>query len=420
MDNARLTAANVVGRWLRTEEFPDRLIGPKVQDRAFIVELVYGTVRRRRTLEWILSRCATREPDIRVLPFLLIGLYQILFMDEKPHAAVNETVQAAKIGGCQSASGFINGILRRVLREEKSLREVLSRQPLGIQESHPDVLLNRWCERFGQEAAAALCRWDNTIPAVTVRANRLKISDEELVASLSTAGIQATPASAPYARFLELAHGCRPTDLPGFKEGVCVVQDPSTALAVDLLGPTANQTVLDACAAPGGKTALIAEYMQDTGRVVALDLYDDRVERLANTVERLGLQSVSVVKGDARVPETIQKTCGSSAFDRILLDVPCSNTGVLRRRPDARWRFSEDRLAGLRRTQDALLSSASHCLAQGGRLVYSTCSLEPEEGEALVRSWLMTHEAFTLVEEQSLFPPESGTDGVYAAAIERR
>jgi 16S rRNA (cytosine967-C5)-methyltransferase len=213
-----------------------------------------------------------------------------------------------------------------------------------------------------------------------------------------------------------LAHGSRVPDLPGFTEGWFSVQDPSTAVAPALLDPGPGQRVLDACAAPGGKTFVLAERMRGRGTLWAADVSPGRLRRLEENLKRMGLEWVQVRRADAASP-LLGRMCGGEGFDRILLDVPCSTTGVLRRRPDARWRFSPERLNQLTRIQQAMLNNAATLLRPGGRLVYSTCSLEPEEGTELVRAWLRGRPEFRLLEERSLFPPDTQTDGVYAAAL---
>ncbi|OPZ04079.1 MAG: Ribosomal RNA small subunit methyltransferase B [candidate division BRC1 bacterium ADurb.BinA292] len=206
-------------------------------------------------------------------------------------------------------------------------------------------------------------------------------------------------------------------DLPGYAEGVFTVQDPATLAAVRLLDPQPGETVWDACAAPGGKAALIADRMDGRGRLFATDRYDDRLERLRDNLRRLQLAEVTVQKIDLRAPGEAADL--PAEFDRILLDVPCSNTGVLRRKPDARWRFSGDRLADLVELQGVLLDRCASRLKKGGVLVYSTCSLEADENQSHLQRWLARRPEFRLEREVVLFPPRSRTDGAYAARLVR-
>jgi len=214
-----------------------------------------------------------------------------------------------------------------------------------------------------------------------------------------------------------LAHGVRVVDLPGYAEGHFMVIDPAAIQAVELLDPQPGDHVLDACAAPGGKTALIAERLRLKGQLVAMDLRADRLPRLRENLERLGCAAfVKVVQGDARRlrPESFGR------FDRILLDVPCSNTGVIRRKPDVRWRFSKAGLTRLGVTQQALLERAAGLVKRGGCIVYSTCSLEPEENETLISAWLKSHPEFCLQNSCQSFSPTSGQDGAYAVLLAAR
>lgn len=417
----RAAAAEVVREWLETGRYPDRLVAQHTDSRPFLMEVVYGIARWRRTLEWVVRRCARRIPEPPLLSCLLVGLYQVLLMDRvAPHAAVHETVEAARVMQGRVAAGFVNAVLRRVLREEAAIRTELASQPLAVRTSHPDILVERWSRHFGPERTEALCNWNNARPAVIVRPNRRKLGFEAFLASLDAAGIAAAPHPAAPHEYAVLPRGVKVTSVPGYDTGLFSVQDPAARISVARLDPQPGERVLDACAAPGGKMMLIAEAMHGQGRLVAMDKHDDRLATLKENVARLQLGSVvATVRGDAARERDIRAACKEDCVDRILLDVPCSNTGVLQRRPDARWAFSQRRMAGLARTQRALLDATSRFLAPGGTLVYSTCSLEPEECRDVVQAWLGDNPAFRLVKADSLFPPEAGTDGAYVATCRR-
>lgn len=419
-DNARTVAAGIVGRWLETEEFPDRLIPDDTPDRALVLEVVLGIARWRRQLEWMAGRLSERNPDPKALPFLLVGLYQLFHMDRvAEYAAVDETVESAKATLGAKAAGYVNGILREAIRQRESLLEALEDEFIGIRESHPDPLVKRWRQALGTKRTLALCAWNNSRAEAVIHPLRNRTVFTEYLRMLEQAGIAATPHPARPEDFLILPHGIRIDSVPGYSEGLFTVQDPSTALAVDLLDPKPGERILDACAAPGGKTALIAERLGDTGEVVAMDIHDDRLERLRENVERLRLKNVTIVKGNAAT-DGIARAADGRPFDRILLDVPCSNTGVLRRRPDARWRFSLRRLANLNDIQRLMLTPAKDNLASNGRAVYSTCSIEPEENLDLVNAWLAKRPEWELIESRSLLPPACKCDGAFAAAIGQR
>jgi 16S rRNA (cytosine967-C5)-methyltransferase len=396
----------LLSRWLETYDFPNRML-TAAADRGFIMDLLYGCVRWRRALAWVLQQRVRQMPEGEAEAALLVGAYQVLYMPEIPaYAAVHATVAAAKIGSPRAA-GFINAVLRNLERQRSELLAALAQQPLGVRLSHPDLLVTRWIARYGAETTAALCHWNNT-PAETVIA---------LLPNQETA--MPPPALVPHpaapAVCFTVPHGTRVEAVPGFAEGRFVVQDPATQAAIELLDIHPGQTVLDACAAPGGKTAQIAARMQGQGRLIAMDKHDDRLVLLRDTLSRTGQSWVEVVAGDAVAPAPTE----APLFDRILLDVPCSNTGVLRRRPDARWRFSVRRQQKLCETQQALLISMLTRLAPGGRLVYSTCSLEPEENQQQIARALAATPAVRLVATTERLPTRDQTDGAFAAALER-
>ena len=206
-------------------------------------------------------------------------------------------------------------------------------------------------------------------------------------------------------------------NVPGYEEGWFTVQDPATSVSVDLLAPRPGEAVLDACAAPGGKTAMMAARMDRRGELVAMDMHDDRIQTLKENQQRLNLDWIEIAKGDARKPE---KTFGDRQFDAILLDVPCLNTGVLKRRADARWRIDDERIETITQLQNDILTACSKLLKEKGRIVYSTCSLEAEENEDLVAQWVARNPDFRLVKTGKAFPPDSGTDGAFAALLRKK
>ena len=419
--SSRREAIFIITRWLATQDFPERLIsdGP---DRAFITDLVYTTVRHYRTLEWILERLVKKMPKGETEAALLVGACQILFMpDVAEYAAVNETVEAAKLASKQT-SGLVNGVLRNLLRQRDTLWADLGKQSVGIRTSHPDALITRWLERFGEEETLALCEWNNT-PAETFLA----------VPPGAPSPLDARPASAPAAPsanaalptpdFYTLPRGTRVEDVPGFADGAFIVQDPATAPAIGLLGVKPGLKVLDACAAPGGKTVQLAWRMGPPASadhlLVALDLHEDRLATVRTNLERTRQTWVTVQQGDLS-----DNPCAAlepfGLFDRILLDAPCSNSGVLRRRPDARWRWTTKRMKKLAAMQALMLENALSLLAPKGRLVYSTCSLEPEENRRQITALRETHPELVCVGVEERIPTRSHTDGAFACAFERQ
>lgn len=397
--SSRREAIFVITRWLATQDFPDRLL-PDSPDRAFITDLVYTTVRRHRTLVWALEQLMKRLPKGETGAALLVGACQLLFMpDVAEYAAVNETVEAAKLASKQTA-GLVNGVLRNLLRQRESLLAKLAKETVGLRTSHPDALVTRWLERFGEAETLALCEWNNA-PAETFLAY--------------------PPGAAE--PFVPMPRGSRVEERPGFADGAFIVQDPATASCIGLLDIKPGLKVLDACAAPGGKTVQLAWRMGPPASkdhlLVALDLHADRLATVRANLERTRQTWVTVCQGDlTENPRAALEPFG--LFDRILLDAPCSNSGVLRRRPDARWRWTTKRMKSLAATQAAMLESALSLLAPNGRLVYSTCSLEPEENRRQITALRKAHPEFACVGVEERIPTRSGTDGAFACALERQ
>ena len=379
--NARRTAAFIVARWSATKDFPSAML-PTGRDRAFVQDLVYTTIRRVRTLRGVLGRLVRQWPKGELEALLLVGAAQILYMDDVPDfAAVSETVDAAKASGKASVARVVNGVLRNLVRRRDELLALVAAAPLEERESFPTALVRRWTARFGAEGARRLCEWHNT-PAETHLAWR-------------------------DGRFTVLERARRVEDVEGYAEGAFIVQDPGTHLAIELAAPQAGERILDACAAPGGKTVQLA---WRGAAVVACEVNHARRRRLEENLKRLRLD-VPVV---AELPGA-----AAGGFGKVLVDAPCSNTGVLRRRPDARWNWSEEKLAQLVRLQAGILDACAPLVAPGGSLVYSTCSNEPEENDAQVASFLARHADFALDAARELVPCESRTDGAFAARLKR-
>lgn len=414
----RNRVACVILRWIEEGEFPDRLLADEKKDRPFLMEVAYGAIKWKRQLDWMIERLAGREPEPVLRAHLLAALYQVFHMDTvEPYALVDETVEAVKSVRGKGGAGFVNAVLRRSLREKEELRASLAREAsLAVRESHPDILADRWIRMQGDVRAAAIMAWDNARPAVTVRIQKSRVSLEEVVTRWTADGIPFQPHSAFPDRCLTLGKGVDVTRLPGWQDGWIAVQDPSTLVAVDLLAPLPGERILDACAAPGGKLADIADRVGGGG-LVALDSSKSRLVMVNENLARLQIKGVTVTQGDLTRPATVQFLAKNGLFDRILLDAPCTNSGVLRRRADARWRFTAESLEQMVIIQRRLLTAASGLLKPGGRLVYSTCSIEAEEDGDLIRVWLNAHPKWKQVEDCVWLPGEHDADGAYAAAI---
>jgi 16S rRNA (cytosine967-C5)-methyltransferase len=439
-NNSREVAAEIIYHWIESESFPDRQLADVKDDRAFITELVYGVVRRKLALEYIEQKYVNRRPEGFILAALHVGVYQLCFMDNvEEFAAVHETVEAVKSRRHKDAiraAGMINAVLRNVQEEKAAILKNLEKQSDEIRFSHPESLINRWVKQYGERDTRQLMEWNNQPSETILRVEPTRIAPAEFIKALEAADIDAKPHPFPSAEtFLILPRGVAVPKVPGYKEGWFTVQDPATSVSVELLDPRPGESVLDACAAPGGKTAMIAGMMEGKGELVAMDVHDDRLDTLQDTIKRTGWDFVQIVKGDAakgypNVDATPSSRSASGEknatgvsrlplkqFDAILLDVPCLNTGVLRRRVDARWRFTRDRIEMIKKTQRQILTAMSKHVKPGGRMVYSTCSLEVEENEEMVSRWARDQKDFRLVKAKRLFPPKSGTDGAYAALL---
>ncbi len=393
-------------------------------DRAFIMELVYGVTRRRLTLDWLIEHTSKRpldKLDLRLRLIVQLALYQLLFMDNVPdYAAVNEAVETAKRRVHAGAAKFANGLLRAVLRAKDALPYPSPDEDpvehIAVVHSHPRWLVRRWLEQSGRDRTIDVCTADNLAPPVTLRANTLKVTRDELVDHLRAEEVEAEPAGGDESAVR--VHTRTPLDaLAAYRRGEFYVQDVSAIRVARLLDPQPGERVLDLCAAPGGKTSHCAELMHDEGRLVACDLDEKRLDVLRANMARLGITCVEPARCDARhVPQLIP----AAAFDRVLLDVPCSNTGVLRRRVEARWRIAPEDVASLAARQVELLEAASRMLHTGGVLVYSTCSIEPEENDHAVRAFLSRHGEYRLEHEDLVLPTADGPDGGYMARMARR
>ncbi len=375
-------------------------------DRAFSLELFYGVLRNITLLDFWLGclRAASIDPDLRDV--LRLGLYQLFFLGTPDHAAVNESVEMVP----PKQRGFINGMLRTAVRDRDELRRKAKVQSLAIRMSHPPFLVSRWQRAFGLEATAQLCEWNNSRARIYARVNRLKLDPEQFAQRYPET--EELPGQPEFRSCSEVPH-------EALKRGHCYIQDPSTIMAGALLDPKPDETVLDACAAPGGKTGHLAQLMQNKGVLIATDREPERMKRLNENIARLGAEIVKVHQHDwarDKVPKAIEDV---GLFDRILIDVPCTNTGVMQRRVDVRWRLRPESLPELRDLQMEILRHAAGFLKPGGTLVYSTCSLEAEENEEAVQQFLLEFPNWRLVEQRVCRPFVNHYDGAFAAKIVR-
>ena len=430
MEKPREIAVQVLRRYAEQADYLENILDAELRhtfllppDRALVQELTFGVIRWQAALDWLIGQKTAERPQKTVLQILLrLGLYQLFWLERIPdHAAVHETVEIAKKLGFSRQAGFINAVLRSYLRAkaatEAKLQELKIKQPsLGY--SHPDWLIDRWKARWGHEVLIRLLEWNNTPPPLFARHNTLKTTQKELTASWEKEGVQFLPRKWDWvAEGLVYELTSRPfvSSLTSFKKGYFYIQDPGTLLAGQALDPRPGDEVLDLCAAPGGKTTFIAQRMQNLGRILAQDISQERLELVQENCTRLGVNCVQT-----SLLSTVSSDKAPPHFIKVLVDAPCSNTGVMRRRVDLRWRIRLEEIHRLRITQSALLARAALQVKTGGIVVYSTCSLEPEENSQVVREFLNAHPSFRLAEERTLLPFVEGVDGAYVAKIIRQ
>ncbi len=443
MDKARDTAVRILHevhekgayanvalvRELRRAELPDR-------DRRFVTELVYGAVKAGDTLDWILRRYATRplkkiEPMVRDI--LRLGIYQLFYLDKVPaSAACNTSVDLAKKYSNAGTAKFVNAVLRAAVREPEKAKFPSGKghgvEELALQSMHPYWLVKRWVKELGFHAARDLCVFNNGEAPLSLRTNTLKASREELLQRLADSGAEAEVSPWAPEGVIVTRHGSLDALVP-LQQGLCQVQDESSMLVAHIVDPKPGEFIIDCCSAPGGKTTHMAALMQDKGRIVAGDVYEHKLARIEENAQRLGISIIETVLLDAR-------EVGEEYFamaDRVLVDAPCSGLGVLRRKPDARWNKTAEEIAALPALQLEILTSAARAVKAGGVLVYSTCTIEPQENQEVVQAFLAANPEFTLENTGAFLPGNKredkmiqvyrkidGTDGFFIARMRRK
>lgn len=402
-------------------------------DRRFATELVYGTVKACGTLDWLLSHYVKRplsQTDPLVTNILRLGMYQLHFLDRVPaSAAVNESVNLARKLAHPGASGFVNAVLRSALREPEKVRyPSFAKDPvrhIALRECHPEWLVKRWIDLIGIEETQSLCRFNNAQPPLSLRTNTLRISRDELLQKMTLAEVEATVSSLVPEGIL--CHKLSAEPLQFLREGLCQAQDESSMLVAHVVDPQPGEFIIDACAAPGGKSTHLAALMRNQGRVMACDVHKHKIGLIEENSRRLG---TDIVEAHLQDSACLHQNYDKQA-DRVLVDAPCSGLGVLRRRPDARWR-KEESLRELPALQIAILLSAARCVKPGGILVYSTCTLEESENTSIVNRLLESDLDFSLEPVGNklpvprpeamltLWPQRDGVDGFFIARLRRR
>ncbi len=399
-------------------------------DSAFVSALVYGVLERSFTLDYQISlnlKQSIKKLKPQVHTLLQLGAYQIIFMDKVPDfAAINETVKLTKKNGCAFASGLVNAVLHNIARAGLVLPENTDKiQYYSVKYSFPIELIKLWIESYGEENAVGIMSSCAGVPPLTIRVNTLRTDRENLAELLENDGI--TVADTEIENGLALSKSGSVERLSSFADGLFHVQDAASQYCAAALDPQINDTVLDLCAAPGGKSFTLAQRMNNTGKIIACDIHNHRLRLIEQGAERLGVTNISCIQNDAAVfNENIPLA------DRVLCDVPCSGLGIIRRKPEIRNKMLAD-LKSLPEIQLRILRTASRYVKSGGRLVYSTCALNPAENEQVCNKFLELTDDFNAITPPglpsdvfsrdgftTLMPHKNGTDGFFIAVFERK
>ncbi|MGH1361936.1 MAG: 16S rRNA (cytosine(967)-C(5))-methyltransferase RsmB [Calditrichia bacterium] len=438
--NARTRIIEILTRVETRQSYTDRLLEKELNsfndpDKRLITETVNGVLRWQYRLDWYLKQLYVGEynnliPDVK--NNLRSSAYQLMFLDRiPPYAVLNEAVEISKKRFNQKTANLVNAILRNYLRQEKKLQyaelnlEFMER--MSVTYSHPEWLIQRWIEQWGIDETVALCKSNNSRPLLTVRVNHLKSDIPGLVNQLTENDIGFQD-NGELPGFYRIENFSDFRKLGLIQSGAVSVQDISTGIPVHLLDPQPGERVLDMCAAPGGKCGYIAEKMNNTGRIVALEKHEARAAVMRENLSRLGVTNV-----DTKVVNAL-KFEDSEGFDRILLDAPCSGFGVLNKRVDLRWKRTIEDIKEMKELQIKLLAKASELLKPNGVLVYSTCTIDPDENERVVEQFLANHSQFTATPVSDFpaeifvwdnytlrtFPHRHNIDGSYAVRLQKK
>jgi 16S rRNA (cytosine967-C5)-methyltransferase len=443
INNVRSIAMDMLVAIEKNQSYSNLLLNNTIEkhelsakDVGLLTELTYGTLQRRMALDYYLEPFVKDNKKLAnwVHHLLRLTLYQMVYLDRIPdRAAIYEAVEIAKIRGHKGIASLVNGVLRSIQRKGLPSMEEVSdpNKRLSLETSHPEWLITRWVNQFGYEKTKEMCEINLTAPLQTARVNTTKISRDECVAILEEDGyhIEKSPFIPEAIRSLK---GNLASTI-SFKYGMFTIQDESSMLAAYALGAEQNEFILDACAAPGGKSTHIAEKMNNTGEVISVDLHQHKVRLINDNAKRLGLENIKTSISDSR---HLQEKFKTESFDRILLDAPCSGFGVMRRKPDMKYTKTEKDIERLSTIQQDLLMSVSPLLKKGGILVYSTCTVDKEENENTVKTFLDKHPDFEgdltfrnrmpeaiqpLISgfDLQIFPQDLGSDGFYIAVLRK-
>ncbi|WP_010282568.1 16S rRNA (cytosine(967)-C(5))-methyltransferase RsmB [Bacillus timonensis] len=409
----------------------------KGKDVGLLTEIVYGTIQQRDTLDFYLTPFLknTKKLELWVKVLLRLSLYQMVYLDRVPERAIFfEAVEIAKKRGHKGTASLVNGVLRSIQRNGlPSLEQIKDEvERIAIETSHPNWLVTRWVKQIGIEETRKMCEVNCTPPEQTARVNGMKTTREELIHMLNEDGVETEVGSVSIDAIKAIRGNLANTK--AFKEGYFTIQDESSMLVARALGVEKDDYVLDSCAAPGGKTTHIAQILQNTGKVISLDLHKHKIKLIDEAVTRLGLENVETKAFDSRKAGEIFEV---QSFDKILVDAPCSGFGVIRRKPDIKYSKSALDNSSLAKIQLDILTEVSTLLKKDGILVYSTCTIDYEENEGVIKTFLEQNKDFILDEtienylpeivkpyikngQLQLYPHYFGTDGFYIARLRKQ
>ncbi|MEH7122914.1 16S rRNA (cytosine(967)-C(5))-methyltransferase RsmB [Bacillus sp. JJ1532] len=442
--NVRETAMDLLETIEKNQSYSNLLLNNFInknqissKDIGLLTELTYGTLQRRMSLDFFLKPFlkGNKKVESWVVQLLRLTLYQMIYLDKIPdRAAIFEAVEIAKNRGHKGISGMVNGILRNIQRSGLPSLETIEDpiERLSIETSHPYWLVNRWVDQLGYEKTKEMCELNLTAPLQTARVNLTRTTVEDCIKLLEQEGYQIEQSPV-----IPEAIKCYRGNIAHsqiFKDGLITIQDESSMLAAYALGISENERILDACAAPGGKSTHIAERLSNTGQVISLDLHDHKVRLIQENATRLKLTNITATSLDSR---KVQGHFEQASFDQILLDAPCSGLGVMRRKPDMKYTKKEEDIFQLAAVQKNLLAAVSPLLKKGGNLVYSTCTVDLEENEKVVEAFLNENEEFegdlSMKERMpeairpfvngyqlQILPQHIGSDGFYIACLRKK
>ncbi|OEH91213.1 16S rRNA (cytosine(967)-C(5))-methyltransferase RsmB [Bacillus solimangrovi] len=402
-NNVRSVCLDILDKIEKNQSYSNLLLNQAIEksrlnskDAALLTEIVYGTIQRKLTLDYYLSPFLTKAKKLQpwVRQLLRLSLYQMVYLDRVPERAViHEAVEIAKHKGHRGISGMVNGVLRNIQRTGIADPEKISDpiERISIATSHPKWLVEKWVQQYGEEITRDMCEQNLLPPSNTARVNIQKATVSEVLTMLKQAGIEAEKGLLSEDAIVIKSGNVAKTT--AFKEGYLSIQDESSMLVARALDIKPGQTVLDACAAPGGKTAHIAERLLGVGSVMSVDLHDHKVKLIAQQVHRLGLDNVNAMQGDSR---KLHEKFGPESFERVLVDAPCSGFGVMRRKPDLKYAKTAEDVQRLANIQLDILEAASQTVKKGGLLVYSTCTIDLEENDQVISTFLRKHAEFEL------------------------